>query len=151
MGEAARLGELVGRPDPGDHVHPTGRTDRGQLPMITDQEQLRLRVRDDVVHRDQVGGVGHRRLVDHDKIPSGQAPRVVVTERPPFGQALLHAEPVADVARGQAFPGQDLCGDLRGRQPDHPAPLTTPQRRVLPSAGDRADHERLSGAGRADQ
>ena len=68
------------------------------------------------------------------------------------GEPVLGGQPAGDVAGGQAFAGEDVGGDLAGGQPEHP-PRPAPPRRAgsVQASGERADDERLAGAGRADQ
>ena len=101
--------------------------------------------------RTRSGGVGHRRLVDHDQVSGAEAPALVVALRGVCGQPILGGEPAGDVAGVEALAGEDLGGDLRGRQADHPARLPVLRSRFLPGLGEGADHEALAGAGRADQ
>ena len=151
LGEPAGLGQLVPGSGGGDEVHAAGRADRGELVVVAGQQQLRPRLLAVGVDADQVGGVGHRRLVDHDQVTGAEAPALVVALRGARGQPILGGEPAGDVAGVQAFAGEDFGGDLGGGQADHPARLPGPQSRVLPGLGEGADHEALAGAGRADQ
>ena len=67
-GKAAGLGELVARPGLRQQLHTAGRADRGELAVIAGEQQLRPSRGDVAVDLRQVGGVGHRRLVDHHQI-----------------------------------------------------------------------------------
>ena len=135
----------------GDQVHAAGGADRGELVVVTGQQQLRPGLLAVGVDADQVGGVGHRRLVDHDQVTRAEAPALVVALGGAGGQPILGGEPAGDVAGVQTFAGENLGGDLGGGQADRPARLPVPQSRVLPGLGEGADHEALAGAGRADQ
>ena len=123
--------------------------------MVADQQQLRPgRARRGGGWR-RGGGVGHGGLVDHDQVPGVQPPR---PRRP-----RRRGRP----ARRRAGPGWRASGlMLRAVRPS-PArtsvaicEVASPNTRrglpahrcgVGPGAGDRADDERLAGAGRPDQ
>ena len=127
--------------------------------MVADQQQLRPRRVDVAVDRGQGGGVGHRGLVDHDQVPGVQPPRLVALDRlrpagaGAGGEPVLGGQPAGDVAGGQAFAGEDVGGDLGGGQPEHPPRRLRRRCRAgsVQRAGERADDERLAGAGRPDQ
>jgi len=69
------------------------------------------------------------------------------------GESVLGGEPAGGVAGGEPFPGEDVGGDLAGRQAKHPAfgLALAAVVGVGPCLGEGADHERLPGAGRPDQ
>jgi hypothetical protein len=141
VGEAAGLGQLVGRTDSGDHVHAAARADRGELPVVAGEQQFDAAVAGDGVDGGEIGGVGHRGLVDDDQVARAELPVEVITERRALGESVLGVQPAGDVARVQAFAGEHVGGDLAGREPDHLVVLAVPHGRVLPGLSDRSDDE----------
>ena len=106
----------------------------------------------------QVGGVGHRGLVDHDQVAGAEPPRPVVArgDGRPSARRSWVASQRAMFRAGEAFAGEHVGRDLGGGEPDHPPPVAgrgaaAPQVGVLPRLRQRADDEGLAGAGRADQ
>ena len=67
-GEAAGLGQLVAGAGVGEQLHAAAGADRGELAVVADQQQLRAGRLDVPVDCGEVGGVGHRGLVDHDQV-----------------------------------------------------------------------------------
>ena len=158
LGEAAGLGELVACAGWREQLHAAARADRGELAVVSDQQQLRPGLLDVAVDQSERRGVGHGGLVDDHQIAGVQPPCLVALDglrsaaAGARGEPFLGGEPPGHVARGQPFPDQDVGGDLGGRQAEHPPrQVTAVQRAIAPGMGDRPDHERLAGPGRADQ
>ena len=157
VGEAAGVGQLVAGAGLGEQVHPAAGADRGELAVVADEQQLGAGGVDVPVDGGQGGGVGHRGLVDHDQVPGAEPPRRVVVDR------LGLAEPGPAASRSWVASQRSTLRAVRPSpvrtsvatwlvaSPNTRPDLGTAQCGVGPGAGERADDERLAGAGRPDE
>src|SRR4051812_32771434 len=95
--------------------------------------------------RSEIRRVCHPGFVDDDQVPCAEPPSLVVSSDGAGGNAVLGGQPASDVARGHPFGGEDVCGDLTRCQPYHAPVSLLPECWVLPSLGQHAHNERLTG------
>ena len=150
--EAADVGQLVAQPALGDVGQRAAGADGGELARVADQQQLRPRGLAAPLDLGEVVGAGHVGLVDHHQVPAPQPPRLV----PSAHRARRCRAGAAHRARRWCSPPRSALPRRAPRRPPGTGRARTPVARVPstgagPGVGERADDERLAGAGRGAQ